>query len=336
METLNAEVLNIEELQGTNEFIVQPIKLPEISTNLKDVEVWVNGLTNTISKQVVTIDNLEANQETSKKADKLIKQLNEERLKIKRVYEEPIKDLKDQVDNILKPLNEAKYHIDKQIEVFTTAQMEEKRIQVNELLTTIFKNFDLLYKFQSQFIFDERWIKNKSMTDATIKKEATEQLNKLKQENDTYVSNVEVIKQLVIKKNEELDVKLDDKGYLNMYEKDVYTIVELMSLIEEDFKRNKEQSETLKNQVIEEQKAKSDIIIEDLKQQQQSKNEVVEDVVNDQVDNLTYPQALYNVNFQGTVKEVTEIINFLKENGHNYTIRNKALKMNKDSKWEVK
>lgn len=347
METLNAEVLNIEELKGTSEFIVQPIEVPEINTNLEDVEIWVKGLADSISKQVVTIDNLEINQETSRKASKLIKQLNDSRLEVKRIYDKPIKELKEQVDKILEPLEKAKANIDSQIEVFVLEQQEEKRVKVNELLSDVFKDYDLLDKFKLKFEFDERWIKNKSMTNTTIIKEATEQLEKLKQENNTYVSNVEVIKQLVDKKNEDLDIKLEANNYLSLFEKDVYTIVELMNLIEEDFKRNNNQSEALKNKVIEEQKAKSNLEIEKLRQEQPVV-ELVEDNKDDvkdsieylnktlENDNLEYPQALYNVNFQGTIKEVTEIIDFLKENGYNYTIKNKALKMNENSNWEVK
>lgn len=347
METLNAEVLNIEELKGTSEFIVQPIEVPEINTNLEDVEIWVKGLADSISKQVVTIDNLEINQETSRKASKLIKQLNDSRLEVKRTYDKPIKELKEQVDKILEPLEKAKANIDSQIEVFVLEQQEEKRVKVNELLSDVFKDYDLLDKFKLKFEFDERWIKNKSMTNTTIIKEATEQLEKLKQENNTYVSNVEVIKQLVDKKNEDLDIKLEANNYLSLFEKDVYTIVELMNLIEEDFKRNNNQSEALKNKVIEEQKAKSNLEIEKLRQEQPVV-ELVEDNKDDvkdsieylnktlENDNLEYPQALYNVNFQGTIKEVTEIIDFLKENGYNYTIKNKALKMNENSNWEVK
>ena len=84
------------------------------------------------------------------------KALNDERVRIKRVYEKPIEKFKAEIDEFIALVDEASSKIDAQVKEYEEKKKEQKKTEIKEYFDTVIGEFKELVSFEK--IFSEKWL----------------------------------------------------------------------------------------------------------------------------------------------------------------------------------
>ena len=110
---------------------------------------------------------------------KLSKALNDERIAKEKEYMTPWTNVKNQIDNLIKPIKEAIDNIDTQVKTFEEEAKSAKREQIILLWSS--KHFNLI---PLEKVFNEKWL-NKGYNENAISKEMDETIKKI---NDDFAT----------------------------------------------------------------------------------------------------------------------------------------------------
>ncbi|MBA1394356.1 DUF1351 domain-containing protein, partial [Lactobacillus sp. XV13L] len=129
---------------------------------------------------VVTEDNLKSVKQTKTALNKLKQQLDDKRKKVKREYDLPYKEFKQDVDGLINQVNQVFEPIDKGIKELEAKQREERKQHVLELINEMAGKYGVK---PEDVPFDEKWA-NKSLSEIQRTRDIADALKTLKHEQD--------------------------------------------------------------------------------------------------------------------------------------------------------
>lgn len=119
--------------------------------------------------------------------NKFSKALNEERLKIKRLYEEPYLQFKSEVDEVISLVNTTSSKIAEQIEVYEENRKAEKLEQIKEYFDSQVGDLEKLVSYDK--LHNDKWL-NVGSSMKAIQKEIDEKIEQIRNE----ITTIEALK----------------------------------------------------------------------------------------------------------------------------------------------
>lgn len=246
-----------------------------IKSNIADVKRWLSGAIQKYENYVVTDDTLKTSEKDYQTLNKLTKTIDDKRKAIKKKMEEPIKAMESDFKECIGLIAPIMSNIKEQLDVYEDKRKQEKREYINEMLKSKFK--DLMPKFVARFEFDEKWL-NKTKKNGDIEKEATYQIEEIREAQRRYLNDLDGIANLVEAENKDLAIKLDLKKYLDRYE-----IVESFSAVLNEIKKDVEFNKAQYAEVLVQAKQEADKGLKEQVQNEQISAIESENGINEQI-----------------------------------------------------
>lgn len=133
--------------------IMQP-QVPAISWNYEQIKAEITEKVMDYTAVVYTADTIKEAKEDRARLNALAKTIDDERKRIKKVYEQPLKNFESQAKEVTGIIKNASDRIDRQVKEYEESKKAEKRQQIEQLFPTLgFQPFVTL-----DMIFDQKWL----------------------------------------------------------------------------------------------------------------------------------------------------------------------------------
>ena len=151
--------------------IIQPQVPAVVWENFENLKAEITAKVSDYTTAVYTAENIKEAKEDRASLNKLANALDDERKRVKAVYEAPIKAFEAQVKEITGIIKNASSSIDRQIKECEDAKKAEKRAQIEELFVSI--GFQPFVKLE--MIWDDKWL-NATVSMARIEEQMRQKM----------------------------------------------------------------------------------------------------------------------------------------------------------------
>lgn len=201
----------------------------------------VRRLVAEMEQQEVTEENIQTSKKLIASINKQIKELDKERLAVKREIMTPYDELNEKIQLLKSELNKGVTHINVQIKEITAKEQEERRLQIK----TLFKKYQKSYNAPQWLTFDKFLAKNPTLitNKATSAKKIREAVVSY---FDTFKNDYEELKQAYPDKDDRSAILIAySKNGFNMQE----AIIDYANMIAEKERLEKEQARVKETKV---------------------------------------------------------------------------------------
>lgn len=151
---------NLPTLTTDNLITAQPGTITFDDTDLLEQATFI---AKQLDKMEVTEENLKESKKLVARVSKAVKELNDERIRVKNLMLEPYNDLKDRIDTISNIVKSAENRVRSIAKEFDEKEREEKREKVEEMFNALREQYDLWVITFDQFLKPRHL--NKTQTD---------------------------------------------------------------------------------------------------------------------------------------------------------------------------
>lgn len=221
-----------------NEFNVtfEPAKIEVLDR--EKFEEQINSIAQANSNRLVTIDSMADDKKTRAELRKLSKSLNDEKIRIKKEYNQPLTEFEAWFKKTVEVLEKAISQIDSGIKEVEAEQKEERKKVVHELLIELTADTEVDSRIFESFVDD--WAKASNFNDVKPKKQVIDSITYVidgeKQKIADYKANKETISNFCFGNN------VSDTPYIRMLDSGK-SVSEVMSAISEDVLFEKQRKE---------------------------------------------------------------------------------------------
>ncbi|USI47188.1 DUF1351 domain-containing protein [Lactococcus lactis] len=221
-----------------NEFNVtfEPAKIEVLDR--EKFEEQINSIAQANSNRLVTIDSMADDKKTRAELRKLSKSLNDEKIRIKKEYNQPLTEFEAWFKKAVEVLEKAISQIDSGIKEVEAEQKEERKKVVHELLIELTADTEVDSRIFESFVDD--WAKASNFNDVKPKKQVIDSITYVidgeKQKIADYKANKETISNFCFGNN------VSDTPYIRMLDSGK-SVSEVMSAISEDVLFEKQRKE---------------------------------------------------------------------------------------------
>jgi len=157
------------------EFSVKPYSVPDaIDFNYEELKQELVKRTEMYKTMVYTEDQIKEAKADRANLNKAKKALNDERIRVQKIYMKPFDDFKMKVDDLIKTIDGAASVIDKQVKAYEDQEKKKKEARIQELFKTL--GFQPCVTIEK--IWDPRWL-NKSVSMKQIEQEMNDRKYKV-------------------------------------------------------------------------------------------------------------------------------------------------------------
>lgn len=289
-----------------NELTLQEIKFDaKIQTSIElENESLLNDLvTNVESKYTDLIYNDDNEKEAKKdraELNKVVKQIDDERKKVKKEYNEPLKIFEEKMKGYSNRINQVIAPIDAGIKELEVTQRAERLEQVKQYISEVAPAYEVE---SSEVIIDDKWL-NKSTSKIQRERLITDAMTLIKKQKDHKNNEINIIKGYTSALN------IDEEAWLLQLEQGK-TSVEIMKLIDESIVAKKEREEYERKKAEEAERRKI-ALAEKVAQEEKDRAEYRKELdrINEQVEFAEAPKVEEFVNHEESNKEETLILKF--------------------------
>ncbi len=221
-----------------NEFNVtfEPAKIEVLDR--EKFEEQINSIAQANSNRLVTIDSMADDKKTRAELRKLSKSLNDEKIRIKKEYNQPLTEFEVWFKKAVEVLEQAISQIDSGIKEVEAEQKEERKKVVHELLIELTADTEVDSRIFESFVDD--WAKASNFNDIKPKKQLIDSITYVidgeKQKIADYKADKETISNFCFGNN------VSDTPYIRMLDSGK-SVSEVMSAISEDVLFEKQRKE---------------------------------------------------------------------------------------------
>lgn len=221
-----------------NEFNVtfEPAKIKVLDR--EKFEEQINSIAQANSNRLVTIDSMADDKKTRAELRKLSKSLNDEKIRIKKEYNQPLTEFEVWFKKAVEVLENAISQIDSGIKEVEAEQKEERKKIVHELLIELTADTEVDSRIFESFVDD--WAKSSNFNDTKPKKQLIDSITYVidgeKQKIAEYKANKDTISNFCFGNN------VSDTPYIRMLDSGK-SVSEVMSEISEDVLFEKQRKE---------------------------------------------------------------------------------------------
>ncbi|ATY88410.1 DUF1351 domain-containing protein [Lactococcus lactis] len=228
-----------------NEFNVtfEPAKIKVLDR--EKFEEQINSIAQANSNRLVTIDSMADDKKTRAELRKLSKSLNDEKIRIKKEYNQPLTEFEVWFKKAVEVLENAISQIDSGIKEVEAEQKEERKKIVHELLIELTADTEVDSRIFESFVDD--WAKSSNFNDTKPKKQLIDSITYVidgeKQKIAEYKANKDTISNFCFGNN------VSDTPYIRMLDSGK-SVSEVMSAISEDvlFEKQRKEAEEKRNE----------------------------------------------------------------------------------------
>ena len=233
-----------------NEFNVtfEPAKIEVLDR--EKFEEQINSIAQANSNRLVTIDSMADDKKTRAELRKLSKSLNDEKIRIKKEYNQPLTEFEVWFKKAVEVLEQAISQIDSGIKEVEAEQKEERKKVVHELLIELTADTEVDSRIFESFVDD--WAKASNFNDIKPKKQLIDSITYVidgeKQKIAEYKANKDTISNFCFGNN------VSDTPYIRMLDSGK-SVSEVMSAISEDvlFEKQRKEAEKQRQAELEKQ-----------------------------------------------------------------------------------
>jgi hypothetical protein len=263
-----------------------------VSHNLDEIKAGFMQISDKYKNLIVTEDILDDIRKEVADINKIIKNVNDNRISISKELEAPSKKLKAECDDILQIGKDVVEALNSQVNIFREKERSEKREYIQELIKNVIIGYKITDEFVPRLEIQEKWL-NKT----TSKNSIEEEINNIAKQIQQEVKEKQERERMLIERTEAIN-KINS-GNSKLYGFDLgiskylyseNSIVELMDIIKNDY-----------------QKANEIKIAEQDKEKEQLKNEPAKMSLKGGVE----PEIVYELKFKFTEsnkKEIDELL----------------------------
>lgn len=221
-----------------NEFNVtfEPAKIEVLDR--EKFEEQINSIAQANSNRLVTIDSMADDKKTRAELRKLSKSLNDEKIRIKKEYNQPLTEFEVWFKKAVEVLEQAISQIDSGIKEVEAEQKEERKKVVHELLIELTTDTEVDSRIFESFVDD--WAKASNFNDIKPKKQLIDSITYIidgeTQKIAEYKANKDTISNFCFGNN------VSDTPYIRMLDSGK-SVSEVMSAISEDVLFEKQRKE---------------------------------------------------------------------------------------------
>lgn len=235
-----------------NEFNVtfEPAKIEVLDR--EKFEEQINSIAQANSNRLVTIDSMADDKKTRAELRKLSKSLNDEKIRIKKEYNQPLTEFEVWFKTAVEVLEKAISQIDSGIKEVEAEQKEERKKVVHELLIELTADTEVDSRIFESFVDD--WAKASNFNDVKPKKQVIDSITYVidgeKQKIEDCKANKETISNFCFGNN------VSDTPYIRMLDSGK-SVSEVMSAISEDvlFEKKRKEAEEKRKEVEKQRQA---------------------------------------------------------------------------------
>ncbi len=221
-----------------NEFNVtfEPAKIEVLDR--EKFEEQINSIAQANSNRLVTVESMADDKKTRAELRKLSKSLNDEKIRIKKEYNQPLTEFEVWFKKAVAVLDQAISQIDSGIKDIEAEQKAERKKVVHELLIELTTDTEVDSRIFENFVDD--WAKASNFNDINPKKQLIDSITYVidgeKQKIDEYKENKDTISNFCFGNN------VSDTPYIRMLDSGK-SVSEVMSAISEDVLFEKQRKE---------------------------------------------------------------------------------------------
>ena len=221
-----------------NEFNVtfEPAKIEVLDR--EKFEEQINSIAQANSNRLVTVESMADDKKTRAELRKLSKSLNDEKIRIKKEYNQPLTEFEVWFKKAVAVLDQAISQIDSGIKDIEAEQKAERKKVVHELLVELTTDTEVDSRIFENFVDD--WAKASNFNDINPKKQLIDSITYVidgeKQKIDEYKENKDTISNFCFGNN------VSDTPYIRMLDSGK-SVSEVMSAISEDVLFEKQRKE---------------------------------------------------------------------------------------------
>ncbi|MGX7065965.1 uncharacterized protein DUF1351 [Vagococcus fluvialis] len=286
-------------------------------TNEETLNSLVTAIENKYSTLVYTDENEQEAKKDRAELNKVIKQIDEQRKKVKKEFNIPLsefesklKDYSSRISNVISP-------IDTGIKDLEQRQKEQRLQDIKSYIDEVAPNYDIE---PSEIEIQNNWL-NKSLSNIQRQRLITDAMTLLKQQKEHKENEINIVKSFCGA------LEIDSDAWLLQLEQGK-TSAEIMKLIEESIQRKKEQEEVerqreikrkelLEQQETERRKRESEQYEQEKKRIKEESSSVVEELVNEPVEPLVEPEEETQtliLKFTATSSQLNMLSQFIVDN----------------------
>lgn len=139
--------------------------------------------------------------------NKLVKQLETQRIAIKNQYNQPYNEFETKIKEVTGIINNTVLFLNKQLAVFEQQRKDKKRQEVQQLIDKMVAEYQLRAKYSSQVLMQEKFL-NATETMAKIRQTLDVQFSQLQNAQDNEDKAIELQKQLEAEKKKQLEERI--------------------------------------------------------------------------------------------------------------------------------
>lgn len=229
----------------------------------------------------------------------------------------PVTEFENEVKSIVKMFDDVIDPINNQLKEFEEKRRNEKREEVEQVISEVVEQFGLAEKFAKQLDVDDQYL-TKTFSIKQVKETIEFRANNLLNEQKLEQMNKETVESYVKLKNSEYSLNLSIVAYLSQLE--IYSVDEVKNTIEHDVKieltrRSREEAEKqaqkeLTNEVVEE------LPFKEIEKQAEPSNLPFGNIGEPEEENAFL--EVYHIT--GTMDEQNKLVKFMEDNGIDYKI----------------
>lgn len=267
-----------------NEFNVtfEPAKIEVLDR--EKFEEQINSIAQANSNRLVTIDSMADDKKTRAELRKLSKSLNDEKIRIKKEYNQPLTEFEVWFKQAVEVLEKAISQIDSGIKEVEAEQKEERKKVVHELLIELTADTEVDSRIFESFVDD--WAKASNFNDVKPKKQVIDSITYVidgeKQKIEDCKANKETISNFCFGTN------VSDTPYIRMLDSGK-SVSEVMSAISEDVLFEKKRKEAEKQIQAELEKQQQEF---ETRKLEESFNALPSHVGEENVESLSQPEVV--------------------------------------------
>lgn len=160
------------------ELIIKAAEPGSISFNFEELKTELTEKAAIYETMVFTDQELQLAKQTRADLNRVMKALNDERIKREKEFMKPFNDFKAQIKELIAIIEKASANIDKQVKEFEEQKKKEKLEAIERIWDEVINHPEWL---QCSDIFNTKWL-NASVSMETVKKELTEKVSKIETE----------------------------------------------------------------------------------------------------------------------------------------------------------
>lgn len=273
----------------------------DIRHNLDEIRAVFMQISDKYKNLVVTEDILDDIKKEVADINKIIKNVNDNRISISKELEAPSKKLKSECDDILQIGKDVVESLNSQVNIFREKEREEKRKYIQELIKNVITRYKISDEYLSRLEIQDKWL-NKTTSKNSIVDEVNDIAKQIQQEvkekleqEKMIIERTEAINKINAENSKLYGFDLGISKYL--YSEN--SIVELMDIIKKDYEKQNEQN-----------------IAEEAKKKEEMKNEPAKMSLKGGVVNHIEPEIVYELKFkfiEHNRKEIDELLIRIKQ-----------------------